>query len=71
MYTAVFYLLSDLMHLFQDMVDLPVEPGSEKWKVGPGFIEVNDLVLVHLVNVTEGSWQPELLLLQKPPCEQA
>ena len=53
------------------MVSLPIEPEFEKWRVGPSFIEVSNLVLVCLVNVTEGSWQPELLLLPKPPCEQA
>ena len=69
MYKTVFYLLSNLAHLFQDMANLPIEPGSEKWRVGPGSIEADNLVLVCLVNVTEGSWQPELSLLPKPTCE--
>lgn len=71
MCAAIFYSLLDLLHLVQDMVSLPIEPEFEKWRVGPGFIEASNLVLVCLVNVTEGSWQPELLLLPKPPHKQA
>ena len=52
------------------MIDVPIKLGSEEWRVGPGFIEANNLVLVSLVNVTEGSWQPELRLLPKPPSEE-
>ena len=67
MYPVVFYPLSNLLHSFQEMINVSIEPGSEEWRVGPGFVEVNNLVLVRLVNVTEGSWQPELRLLPKPP----
>jgi len=52
------------------MVNVPIEPTSEKWRVGPGFIGVDSLMLFCLVNVTEGSWQPELLLLPKLPYKQ-
>ena len=51
------------------MANVSIVPGSERWRVGPGLIEVNDLVLVCLVNVSEGSWQPELLLLSKSVSE--
>ena len=71
MYTAIFYSLADLLHPFQEMTNVAIEPGSEEWRVGPGSIETNNLVLVSLVNVTEGSWQPELRLLPKPPSEEA
>lgn len=67
MYLGIFYSLSNLLQLFQEMISVSIEPGSEEWRVGPGFVEVNNLVLVRLVNVTEGSWQPELRLLPKPP----
>ena len=58
--TTVFYSsFSNLTRLFQDSVNEPITPGSERWKVGPGFIEVKDLVLVKLVHVSKGSWQAE------------
>jgi len=43
----------------QENIDEPVVPGTERWKVGPGFIEVKDLVLVRMVHVSKGSWQAE------------
>ena len=39
-------------------------PGTERWRVGPGFIEVKDLVLVRMVNVAKGSWQAELRVFE-------
>ena len=53
------------------MIDVSIKPGSKEWEVGPDHVEANDLVLVSLVNVTEGSWQPELRLLPKSPCGEA
>ena len=32
--------------------------------VGPGFIEVHDLVLVRLVHVSKGSWQAEFRAIE-------
>jgi len=52
--------LSNLTCLFQSSFYNPMTPGFERWKIGPGFIEAKDLVLVRLVHVSCGSWQPEL-----------
>ena len=71
MYITIFNSLSDLLHPLQEMINVSIDPGSEEWRVGPGFVEANNIVLISLVNVTEGSWQPELRLLPKPPGEEA
>ena len=47
------------MRLSQDNINEPITPESGSWKVGPGFIEVKDIVLVRLVHVSKGSWQAE------------
>ena len=39
-------------------------PGTEGWKVGPGFIQVNDLVLFRMVHVSKGSWQAEFRVFE-------
>jgi len=41
----------------------PVADGFEMWKVGPGFIQARDLVLVGLTQVAKSSWQAELRAL--------
>lgn len=51
--------LCRLMPLSQDNINEPITPESGSWKVGPGFIEVKDIVLVRLVHVSKGSWQAE------------
>lgn len=38
--------------------------GTERWRVGPGFIQPDDLVLVRLVHVSKGSWQAEFRVLE-------
>ncbi|OBZ74132.1 hypothetical protein A0H81_05848 [Grifola frondosa] len=44
-----------------DMGSRPMEDGAdERWRVGPGFIGVDDLVLVALQHVSAGSWQAHL-----------
>jgi len=43
----------------QDNINEPMTPGTERWRVGPSFIQVDDLVLVRLVHVSKGSWQAE------------
>ncbi|KAF9644729.1 hypothetical protein BDM02DRAFT_874158 [Thelephora ganbajun] len=43
----------------RDNIDKPTTSGSERWRVGPGFIEVKDLVLIRLLHVSKGSWQAE------------
>jgi len=40
-----------------------VESTDMAWKVGQGHIRAKDLVLVSLVQVSKGSWQPLLRLL--------
>jgi hypothetical protein len=39
-------------------------PGNERWRVGQGFIQVDDLVLVRLVHVSKGSWQAEFRVFE-------
>jgi len=59
------------MHLLQDMANVPIEPGSERWRVRLNSIKVNNLVLICLVNISEAPWKPKLLLLLGFTCEQA
>jgi len=40
------------------------EDGDPAWVVGPGKIDVFDLVLIRLDNVSKGSWQVELQLIR-------
>ena len=40
-----------------------VESTDLAWKVGRGHITAKDLILVSLVQVSKGSWQPLLRLL--------
>ncbi|KAF9223058.1 hypothetical protein BS17DRAFT_150953 [Gyrodon lividus] len=48
----------------QSMNQRPMEVGSDrKWRVGPLDIKVEDLILVSLHHVSQGSWQPQLRLL--------
>lgn len=42
----------------------PITPGCERWKVGPGFIEIKDIVLAAVVRVSMASQQPELLVYE-------
>ena len=37
-----------------------IAPGEAQWKVGPGGIEVKDLRLASLEQVTAGTWQVRL-----------
>ncbi|VDC03197.1 unnamed protein product [Peniophora sp. CBMAI 1063] len=39
-----------------------IEPAEEQWRVGEGFIELEDLLLLRLDNVSKGSWQIQLQL---------
>ncbi|KAI0032430.1 hypothetical protein K488DRAFT_11394, partial [Vararia minispora EC-137] len=41
-----------------------IEPIEEKWRVGEGFIELEDLSLLRLDNVSKGSWQIQLQMLR-------
>lgn len=44
---------------------------SDEMRVGPGFIDIDRLVLVALDNVSKGSWQPRIGLkpVQAPLCD--
>ncbi len=47
----------------QEHKDREMEPGAElQWAVGPGKIDVDDLLLVSMVHVSMGSWQANLQL---------
>jgi hypothetical protein len=43
------------------------DPEDEQWRVGPGHIGVNDLILVGLQHVSKGSWQAHLRLARPFP----
>ncbi|KAH7907264.1 hypothetical protein BJ138DRAFT_521918 [Hygrophoropsis aurantiaca] len=38
------------------------EDAEKKWRVGPRHIKVEDLILVSLHHISQGSWQPQLRL---------
>lgn len=40
----------------------PNDPGQSKWRIGRGRITVNDLVLLRLYQVSQGSWQADVRL---------
>jgi len=40
----------------------PSDPGQSKWRVGKGCITINDLVLLRLYQVSQGSWQADVHL---------
>jgi len=42
------------------------EDGDAAWAVGPGKIDVFDLVLIRLDHVSAGSWQVQLQLIRPP-----
>jgi hypothetical protein len=47
----------------QTMSQRPMEIGSDpQWRVGPNHITLDDLILVSLHHVSQGSWQPQLRL---------
>jgi hypothetical protein len=55
----------------QEQRNREIEPGNEKWRVGEGLIELEDLALLRLDNVSKGSWQIHLQMLRplddRPP----
>ncbi|KAH7929126.1 hypothetical protein BV22DRAFT_1003454 [Leucogyrophana mollusca] len=45
------------------MAGEPIHEGADKrWRVGPRYIRVEDLILVSLHHISSGSWQPQLRL---------
>ncbi|KAG8797857.1 hypothetical protein FRC16_008456 [Serendipita sp. 398] len=40
----------------------PKDPGQAKWRVGRGHITVNDLILLRMFKVSQGSWQADVQL---------
>ncbi|KAG9309646.1 hypothetical protein JVU11DRAFT_10310 [Chiua virens] len=48
---------------FTDTMSTMMQVGSDsRWKVGPFGIRVDDIILVSLHHVSQGSWQPQLRL---------
>ena len=39
------------------------ESTPEQWKIGEGFMKLDNLFLVRLESVTNGSWQPEICVV--------
>ncbi|KAI8974560.1 hypothetical protein BD414DRAFT_424197 [Trametes punicea] len=55
-----------IQRFFQDMVGRPMEDESQaRWRVGPGHIVAEDLMLVGLQHVSMGSWQAHVRLIRK------
>lgn len=49
--------------ILQEKSRTAMDPDEDpKWKVGPGHITIDDLVLVGLQHVSKGSWQCHLRL---------
>ncbi|KAF7796889.1 hypothetical protein EIP86_008074 [Pleurotus ostreatoroseus] len=40
--------------------------GDQRWRVGPGFIELHDIYLLELRNVSVGSYQAILAVMRRP-----
>ena len=58
---------SDSHGLPQEHKGRPMEEdGDLAWLVGPGKIDIFDLVLVRLDHVSKGSWQAQLQLVRPP-----
>ena len=36
------------------------EPTLKRWKIGEGFMRLENMYLVRLDSVSKGSWQPEI-----------
>ncbi|KAF9646795.1 hypothetical protein BDM02DRAFT_3146956, partial [Thelephora ganbajun] len=59
-----FEVAKGVKQFIRQNVNEPITFGEERWKVGPGFIEVEDLVLVRFVQVSGASWQAELRVFE-------
>jgi hypothetical protein len=51
------------MNRFQECERVPVRPFS--WRVGHGNITSDEVILIGLVQVSEGSWLPILQLMRR------
>ena len=40
-----------------------VESTPEQWKIGEGFMHLDNMFLVRFESVTKGSWQPEICVV--------
>ncbi|OJA10615.1 hypothetical protein AZE42_05706 [Rhizopogon vesiculosus] len=50
---------------FQKHANTSCDPPNSIWRIGPNGIRIEDLVLVSLHRVSQGSWQPKLCLLRE------
>ncbi|KAG1867274.1 hypothetical protein DFJ58DRAFT_769234 [Suillus subalutaceus] len=48
---------------FKKHANTPCDPPDSRWRIGPNGIRFEDLALVSLHRVSQGSWQPKLCLL--------
>jgi len=39
---------------------------SEQWRIGEGFMPLDNIFLVRLESVSKGSWQPEIWVMDTP-----
>ncbi|VDB94639.1 unnamed protein product [Peniophora sp. CBMAI 1063] len=46
----------------QEMANQPIQEGQGPWRVGPGFIGIDNIYIVGLMQVSRGVWQPILQL---------
>ena len=42
------------------------ESTDQKWRIGEGFMHLENMYLVHLVSVSKGSFQPEIWVANTP-----
>ncbi|KAG1871407.1 hypothetical protein F4604DRAFT_1769471, partial [Suillus subluteus] len=49
---------------FKKHANTPCDPPDSTWRIGPNGIRFEDLALVSLHRVSQGSWQPKLCLLR-------
>ncbi|OAX40574.1 hypothetical protein K503DRAFT_687269 [Rhizopogon vinicolor AM-OR11-026] len=50
---------------FQKHANTSCDPPNSIWRIGSDGIRIEDLVLVSLHRVSQGSWQPKLCLLRE------
>jgi len=54
----------EIARLVSPNIELQQQPyGSAPWKIGEGFMHLDNMFLVRLENTSKGSWQPDVFVL--------
>jgi len=56
------YYINLFIHL-QKYANTTCDPPNSTWRIGADGIRIEDIVLVSLHRMSQGSWQPKLCLL--------